>query len=142
MGPAVSGIGGQGMAEQAADRGERQFRVGKVNVAVAALEADFLFDADAGAGEGVAAFRRIDEIQPVRKTNLFIQAGAFGRFDNANRVRARLTAIGPVKVSSVLVKGQDLFRVRVGPLDDVTDADRMLEAVTRAGYPNARIIVD
>ncbi|MBC8337557.1 MAG: septal ring lytic transglycosylase RlpA family protein [Rhodospirillales bacterium] len=81
-------------------------------------------------------------IQPVRKTNLFIQAGAFGRFDNANRVRARLTAIGPVKVSSVLVKGRDLFRVRVGPLDDVTDADRMLEAVTRAGYPNARIIVD
>ena len=50
--------------------------------------------------------------------------------------------MGPVKVSSVLINGRDLFRVRVGPLSSVAEADRMLERVTRAGYPDARILVD
>ncbi len=81
-------------------------------------------------------------LKPVRTTNLFIQAGAFGRFENANKVRARLSLVGPVKVSSVLINGRDLFRVRVGPLSSVAEADRMLETVTRAGYPDARIVVD
>jgi rare lipoprotein A len=81
-------------------------------------------------------------IQPVRKTTLFIQAGAFSRFDNANRVRARLTTAGTVKISSVLVKGRDLFRVRIGPLTNVAEADRMLDTVIRAGYQNARIIIE
>ncbi len=80
--------------------------------------------------------------RPVKITNIFIQAGAFNRFENANKVRARLTPVGPVKVTSVLVKGRDFYRVRVGPLESVSEADRMLESVTRAGYPNARIIVD
>ena len=81
-------------------------------------------------------------LKPVRTTNLFIQAGAFGRFENANKVRARLSPVGPVKVSSVLINGRDLFRVRVGPLSSVAEADRMLERVTRSGYPDARIVVD
>ena len=81
-------------------------------------------------------------VQVVPKTSIFIQAGAFGQFDNANRVRARLSAIGPVKISSVLIGGRDLFRVRVGPLKSVKAADKMLEEVTRAGYPGARIIVE
>ena len=81
-------------------------------------------------------------LKPVRSTNIFIQAGAFGRFENANKVRARLSPVGPVKVSSVLINGRDLFRVRVGPLSTVAEADRMLERVTRAGYPDARIVVD
>jgi len=80
--------------------------------------------------------------RPVKKTNIFVQAGAFNRFENANKVKARLTPVGPVKVTSVLVNGRDFYRVRVGPLETVSDADRMLESVTRAGYPNARIIVD
>ena len=79
---------------------------------------------------------------PVKKTNIFIQAGAFNRFENANRVRARLIPVGPVNVTSVLVNGRDFYRVRVGPLASVADADRMLESVNRAGYPKARIIVD
>ncbi|MAF96512.1 MAG: hypothetical protein CMM60_12255 [Rhodospirillaceae bacterium] len=81
-------------------------------------------------------------LKPIRKTNLFIQAGAFGHFENANKVRARLSMVGPVKVRSVLINGRDLFRVRVGPLSSVAEADRMLETVTRAGYPDARIVVD
>jgi len=81
-------------------------------------------------------------VEPVKKTNIFIQAGAFSRFDNANKVRARLSPIGLVKVTSVLIKGRDLFRVRIGPLTTVAEADQMLRTVTQAGYPSARIVVD
>ena len=81
-------------------------------------------------------------IVPVKRTNIFIQAGAFGLFDNANKVRARLTPYGPVKLTSVLVNGKDLYRVRMGPMASVSEADKMLESVTRAGFHDARIIVE
>ena len=77
-----------------------------------------------------------------QRTDIFIQAGAFSQYDNANRVNAKLSSVGKVQVSSVLVNGRDLFRVRVGPLASVEVADRVLEQVIGAGYPDARIIVD
>ncbi len=81
-------------------------------------------------------------MNPVSRTSIFVQAGAYSRFNNANKARARLSTMGPVKVTSVLIKGRDLFRVRVGPISTVKDADRMLERVTASGYPDARIVVD
>ena len=94
------------------------------------------FEPRPGPGLGVVS------VVPVGQTRVFVQAGAFAQFDNANRVRARLSTLGPVKVTSVLVNGRDLFRVRAGPLASVTDADRILKWVIDAGYPDARIIVD
>jgi len=79
---------------------------------------------------------------PVSPTNVYIQAGAFGNFENANRVRARLINVGPVKISPVLINGQDLFRVRIGPMASVGEADLMLERVIEAGYTDARTLVD
>jgi rare lipoprotein A len=87
---------------------------------------------------------RLGEISlvPVHPTSVFVQAGAYSRFDNANRVRARLSGLGGVKVTSVLIGGRDLYRVRIGPLTSVADADLALESVIAAGYSDARIIVD
>ena len=84
------------------------------------------------------------EVTQINKvdTNIYIQAGAFSLFDNANRVRARLAPLGDVKLSQVLVNGKDMYRVRVGPLNDVDKADQLLMAVAEAGYKNAKIIVD
>ncbi len=81
-------------------------------------------------------------VSAVNPTNLFVQAGAFAHYDNANRGRAMLAGLGDVRISSVLIDGRDLFRVRIGPLDSVEAADAMLEQVIRAGYADARIIVD
>ena len=81
-------------------------------------------------------------VLPVLKTKLFVQAGAYSRFDNANKARARLSLTGPTKISSVLIKGRDLFRVRVGPFDNVGEADKILDSVITHGYPTARIIVE
>ncbi len=77
-----------------------------------------------------------------KKTRLYVQAGAFSQYENANKVRARLDSLGPVRVSSVLVDGRDLFRVRVGPMVSLAESDKMLEWVIQLGYPNSRIVVD
>ncbi|MEN8197112.1 MAG: SPOR domain-containing protein, partial [Pseudomonadota bacterium] len=47
-----------------------------------------------------------------------------------------------VNVSQVYVTNQPFFRVRLGPLRTVEDADMALERVVALGYPEARIIVD
>lgn len=78
---------------------------------------------------------------PAEQTQIFIQAGAFGLYDNANRVRANIASIGNVNISSVLINNRDLFRVRVGPVASVEEADTVLEQVARAGYNDARIII-
>ncbi|NQV46729.1 MAG: septal ring lytic transglycosylase RlpA family protein [Rhodospirillaceae bacterium] len=81
-------------------------------------------------------------IEPVSETQIFIQIGAFSNFDNANRVHARLIKLGPIRISPVLINGRDLFRVRVGPMSSVVEADRMLETIFKAGYTDARTIID
>ena len=78
----------------------------------------------------------------VALSRLFVQVGAYAQYNNANRAWAFLTSLGPVKLTSVMVEGRDLFRVRIGPLSTVAEADGFLEAVVGAGYSDARIIVE
>jgi rare lipoprotein A len=77
-----------------------------------------------------------------RATRIYVQAGAFGHFDNAHKTSAKLAGVGPVAVSPVLVNGRDVFRVRIGPIASVEEADRYLDKVIRSGYPDARVVVD
>ena len=73
---------------------------------------------------------------------LYVQAGAFAQFDNANRVRDRLTPIGQAQVSGVRVNGANLFRVRLGPVASIEEADRLLARVVAAGMSDAKIVVE
>lgn len=78
----------------------------------------------------------------VKPTQMFIQAGAFSRFDNANRLSASLSAIGQTRITQVVTKSGTLFRVRMGPLPSLDAADAMLEKVIASGYPDAKLVVD
>ncbi len=80
--------------------------------------------------------------EPVTPTQMYVQAGAFTRFDYANRTAARLRELGNVKVTSYKAKGKEYFRVRAGPIPAIDNADQVLERVIRAGFTNARIVVD
>ena len=77
-----------------------------------------------------------------RTTQIYIQAGAFQRFDNANRTSAALKGVGAPVISQVQTKSGAMFRVRLGPLPSVADADALLEKVIASGYPDARVVVD
>ena len=79
---------------------------------------------------------------PPKRTSIYVQAGAFANRDNAVRLSNQLKSFGPSAVSPVTVAGQQLFRVRLGPLGSVEDGDRTLDLVVNAGHPEARLIVD
>lgn len=79
---------------------------------------------------------------PVAPTEMYIQAGAFVDFDNANKLTARLSPLGPAKVYQVLINGQDFYRVRLGPLQSVEEADTLLANLINNGHSEARIIIE
>jgi rare lipoprotein A len=75
-------------------------------------------------------------------THIYVQAGAFSSLDNANRLRNRLAAAGGLFVSPIDRHGQRLYRVRIGPFDDVSAADAALARITGLGGSDAEIVVD
>jgi rare lipoprotein A len=79
---------------------------------------------------------------PVRRTAMFIQAGAFTNLTNATRLRTQLTSFGHAQVVPAYVGTQKFFRVRLGPIATLAEADATLAKVVAAGHPEARLIVD
>ena len=79
---------------------------------------------------------------PPKRTAIYVQAGAFANRDNATRLSNQLKSFGPSQVSSVTVAGQQLYRVRLGPLGSVEEGDRTLDLVVSSGHPDARLVVD
>lgn len=77
------------------------------------------------------------------KARLFLQIGAFADQDNADRVAARLRAlsIDDVHVSAATVAGRVLQLVRVGPLHDVAQADRLSDKIQHSGLPRPQAVV-
>jgi rare lipoprotein A len=73
---------------------------------------------------------------------IYIQAGAFAVRDNAERVRARIAGLGSIAVTTALVDGIEVYRVRLGPVDSAAAADRLLARVVNSGYPGAQIVSD
>ena len=59
----------------------------------------------------------------------------------ASRMSVRLSRYGHAKVTTYSGGGQQLYRVRLGPLPSVKDADALLAEVTPV-VPEARIVVD
>jgi rare lipoprotein A len=81
-------------------------------------------------------------VVPVRKTAMFVQAGAFTNVANANRLRTKLASFGRSQVIPAVIGNQRFYRVRVGPIASLTQADATLARIVAAGHPEARIIVD
>ena len=73
---------------------------------------------------------------------IYVQAGAFAQAVNADRVRDRIGGLGQAQVSGVRVNGANLFRVRLGPVASIEEADRLLARVVAAGMSDARIVVE
>jgi len=79
---------------------------------------------------------------PVRPTAIYIQAGAFAKPETALRLQAKLSSLGRVQVTGTQRNGTSLYRVRIGPIPTVNDADQLLDRVVSSGVPEARIVVD
>jgi len=81
-------------------------------------------------------------VTAVPKTQIYVQAGAFTRFANANRLKAQLGSFGQTSISQAAHDGLTYFRVRIGPVNSVDEADQLLDRVIGNGQNSARIVVE
>ncbi len=74
----------------------------------------------------------------------YIQVGAFASRANADAMRDRLGVPGDllVAVTEAVVGGRTLYRVRIGPLDDVEIADRIVARLGTLGIDEHSVVTD
>jgi len=74
----------------------------------------------------------------------YIQVGSFSQMENAYRMRDRLNSLDTnlIHISEALVNGNRLFRVRIGPISDVTLADSIVANLGRYGVNEHHITLD
>lgn len=72
---------------------------------------------------------------------LFVQLGTFHGFQYANIQRARVASLGAEVVSTAEGRTQS-FHVMIGPIENVQQADMVLDQVLRSGVTDARIVVE
>jgi rare lipoprotein A len=76
--------------------------------------------------------------------SLWLQVGAFGSRDNAERLRQRLeqTLTRSIRVQDGSADGQPVYRVQVGPLETVASTDQVNLQLSELGFSDLRLVVD
>ncbi len=104
-----------------------------------------------GAGTARVEVRAIDPGRPQTTTaqtpqpdnGLFVQVGAYLNRDNAERMRTRLAdASIPGNILVYQGTGQDIYRVRIGPVAGAGDARRLTERLVSLGIHESTIITE
>lgn len=110
----------------------------------AAPPASTVVSAPTSAPAPVPASAPAVQAAPRAEPRMFLQAGAFAENANAERLRTRLASLSGVRagVHEAVVGGQRLFRVRIGPLADVAEADRLSSRIVDAGMGLPRIVIE
>ncbi len=78
----------------------------------------------------------------VQPASLYVQAGAFSNQNNAWALREKLSYFNNAQVYTVQVGRQSYYRVRIGPLGRVEEADEVLSRLVNAGHRDAMIVVE
>ncbi len=86
----------------------------------------------------------VTEQKPSGKGLLYLQLGSFISRDNADALRARLALndVAGVQVLASTVDRQDIYRVRIGPLTSVEEADRLAVRIGQLGMGVPNIVID
>jgi len=76
--------------------------------------------------------------------SIYLQVGAFGNRDNADRLRGRLESIlkRSIRIQEARAADRSLFRVQVGPLVDAEQTDSLSERLAALGFPNTHVVVE
>lgn len=79
--------------------------------------------------------RRSSSPAPVDVPGMYVlQAGSYGSFAEADRVKARLALLGIVsQIQKITVDERQYHRVRIGPLDDLAVLNRYRKRLREAG---------
>jgi len=77
-------------------------------------------------------------------SSLFLQVGAFSNRDNAQRLSSKLqnANIGDIHIMEASNASGPIYRVRIGPLGSVDEADRLSSALISKGYSSTQVVID
>ncbi len=84
---------------------------------------------------------QVNQLAVPAATSIYVQAGAYGSLDNAKRVAEKLAGLG-AKISTITRDGKPVYRVRIGPVSDVDQADTTLNNVHDLGHNDVKIVVE
>jgi rare lipoprotein A len=81
---------------------------------------------------------------PQPAATMFVQAGAFGDMANADRLLHQLQNRGYMHafIRDDQLKGKTLYRVRIGPINEVAEFDRVISDLKSLGIDNAHLALD
>jgi len=77
---------------------------------------------------------------PASEVTFFVQIGSFSDGENAARARDRFASVWPVQFIELSGASGAVYRVRLGPIASVADAETALIDAQSAGYGDARMI--
>lgn len=77
---------------------------------------------------------------PLPTKRLYIQAGAFGVKENADRLGKRLLAFGHTSIVPLQARNTTLYRVRIGPIKDKESANMLLAQLQDSGHNDVRVV--
>ena len=74
---------------------------------------------------------------------LFLQVGAFSSQDNAYELKKRLSRMfKQQQIHSDFSSEKNIYRVRIGPLASIADADKLSVFLNNKGIPTTKIVID
>ncbi len=80
---------------------------------------------------------------PTAQYHLYLQAGAFVSRNNAQQLQKKLqAALQSQSIRAVYNPDKHLYRVRIGPLANVAEADRLAEQISQSGLAQPHIVID
>jgi rare lipoprotein A len=81
--------------------------------------------------------------EPAGTPSLYLQVGAFSSQENAERLRADISAqqVADVRIVEASGTAGTFYKVQVGPLADTTEADRIARALKSLGISDSHSIV-
>ncbi len=95
------------------------------------------------ADEGAEDRPRVNESNKSDESKMYLQVGAFSDRRNAEALRNRLIqAWHGVQVDTGYRSHQKIYRVRIGPLASVDEADQITARLTARGFHEPHIVID
>lgn len=79
-----------------------------------------------------------------KEVGIYVQLGAFRSRDNAHKLRAQFSAldVGDVKVKEVAFEDAPIYKVWIGPLDTVEQADNTVDKITQLGHKDYKLVFE
>jgi len=90
---------------------------------------------------------KLKRIPAGQAVDIYLQVGAFGRRMNAENLKIRIRDIEMLPVSKINVTqgtkaNSTIFRVRIGPINNVPEADQLIKRLAQLGIENPHVIID